>query len=244
MERLQKLFTKKNLLIAGLIVILGIVCYLFMPFFYAKNIVVLGNSSIRQESLPLYTSVSLDRNVFLIDRKKIKEDFLENPYIKSIEIKPKFPRILLINITERKAVATVKFAGGFAIIDDKGIVLETTQDTGRIVKPTISGINPKDIVVGEVMQVENDNLAVGMEIISNIKSAKLLQNISLIDISDLKNISMITPQGIHVLIGEGKDLNEKMLVLNKILINLFERNVQWGVVDMRFDADPVYRSKK
>ena len=94
------------------------------------------------------------------------------------------------------------------------------------------------------MQVENDNLAVGMEIISNIKSAKLLQNISLIDISDLKNISMITPQGIHVLIGEGKDLNEKMLVLNKILINLFERNVQWGVVDMRFDADPVYRSKK
>ncbi len=244
MEKFELKFTKKHILLAVLLGISIVLGYLFLPYFHAKNIVVLGNSTIRAESLPLYTNVSLKKNVFLIDKKQIKQDFTDNPYIKSVELKAKFPWTLIINITERKAVATVKFAGGFIIIDDKGVVLETTQDINRIVRPTISGITPKDIVVGEVLGVESDNLALGIEIISNIKSAKLLQNISLIDISDLKNINLITPQGIHVLIGEGSDLNEKMLVLNKILINLFERNIQWGVVDMRYDADPVYRSKK
>ena len=55
---------------------------------------------------------------------------------------------------------------------------------------------------------------------------------------------MITPQGITVLLGEGKDMNQKMRVLNKILIDLFERKIYSGYVDMRYDAYPVYRSKK
>lgn len=240
----KKIFSKRNVILAMLVLGIVILGYLFLPFFHTKHIIILGNSSIREGDISRYTQVDLKKNIYLVKRSKIKEDFMSDPYIKNISIQPNFPRTLVFNITERKAVATVKFTGGFAIIDDDATVLETTQDMNRIVKPMISGIEPKDIVIGGPMQVESGDLALGIDIVSNIKSAKLLSNISLIDISNVKDIQMITPQGIHVLIGEGEELNEKMLILNKILINLFERKIYTGYVDMRFDSYPVYRSKK
>lgn len=243
MEQIKRIFTKRNIFIAGGIVFFLFISYLFLPIFHVKHFVILGNSAIKQEDISKYTQENLNRNIYLLRKKKIQEDFLENPYIKKIEIKPKFPRTLVLYITGRKPVATVKFSGGFAIIDDSGTVLETTQDIMKIVKPMISGIEPKDITIGEQIKSDN-NWRLGISIVSNVKSAKLLNNISLIDISKVHDIHLITPQGIHVLLGEGKDLNEKMLVLNKILINLFERKIYSGYVDMRYDSYPVYRSKK
>lgn len=244
MEQIKRLITKKNMVIAAIIGVLIVLSYLFLPIFHAKHYTILGNSSIKKEDIQRYTSQNLKRNIYLIRKRKIEDDFLKNPYIKKAEVRVKFPRTLIFNIIERKAVATIKFSGGFAVIDDTATVLETTQDINQIVKPLISGVEPKGIVIGEPLKTDNSNLALGLSIVSNIKSAKLLNNISLIDISKINDIHLITPQGIHVLLGEGKNLNENMIVLNKILINLFERKIYSGYVDMRYDAPPVYRSKK
>ncbi len=237
-----KIFSKRNIFLGIIAVVLILAGYLFLPVFHAKDIIILGNTDISAEDLPDYTQADFEKNIYLVSKKQIKEDFLQNPYIRSIEVRTQFPRTLILNITERKAVATVKFTGGFAIIDDKGAVLETTQDIARIVKPVIQGIEPTEVVIGKSLD-PNGSLELGIRIIANIQSAKLLNNISLVDISDLENIYMITPHGITVLIGNGEDLNEKMLVLNKILINLFERKIYTGYVDMRFDSYPVYRAE-
>lgn len=243
MEEIKKYWTKRNILIAIAVVVLMIVSYLFLPIFYVKHILILGNSDISVNELSSYTTQSLEKNTYLINKKKIEEEFLESPYIQSIKVSSKFPNKLIFNIIERNAVATVKFSGGFAILDDDGVVLETTPDMNNIKKPLISGIDVKELIVGEKVAEKNENIKLGMQIVSNIKSARILNNISVIDISDLNNVYMITPQGINVLLGEGKDLNEKMLVLERILLNLHERGISSGYVDMRYDAYPVYRSK-
>lgn len=243
-ERYKHIFSKKNIKWLLLAFVLSVIVYLFFPIFHVKNIIILGNSGIKETDLVKYTDQNLDKNIYLLNRKKIEQDFLSNPYIKNVDTIIKFPWTLTISVTERKAVATLKFAGGFAIIDEDGIVLETTQDVNKIVKPMVSGITPKNIAVGQKVETDN-NLVLGLEIISNVKSAKLLKNISLVDITNIRDIKLTTPHGINVMIGDGeKDLNKKMLTLNKILINLFERKIYTGYVDMRYDSYPVYRSKK
>lgn len=222
-----------------------VLLYLFLPVFQLKHIVILGNVALRELDLPRYSDEPTDKNIYLIRTNRIEQDFLKSPYIKSIQIRRQFPRTLVYQITERKAVATIKFTGGFAIIDDFGTVLATTQNISEIVKPLINGAKIQEIVVGEELKTEDmEKLRVGLDALSNVKSAQLLNHISQIDIQDPKNMHMITPQGIVVLLGEGKDLNEKMRVLNKILIDLFERKIYSGYVDMRYDAYPVYRSSK
>lgn len=240
----KKYLNKKNIFIVLLLVIVSIVLYLFLPIFNVKKIIILGNTSLKPDEIHQYTTQNIKKNTFLVDKKKMELDFLKSPYINTIKIKSKFPNKLIINIIERKAIASIKFSGGFAIVDDSGVVLETTSDILKVKKPIVSGITIKELIVGEELLNQNDKIKLGMEIISNIKSAKILNNISLVDISNVENIYMVTPQGINVLIGEGKNLNEKMIVLEKILLNLHERGKTSGYVDMRYDSYPVYRSQK
>lgn len=244
---LKKRFSKKKQimisLVLGAVVILGI--YLTVPGFYVKNIIVLGNSKIQAEEIFSKLNTTLEKNPFLIDKKNIKEIYMKDPYIESIEIKSKFPRTLIFNIDKRRAVATVKFSGGFLIIDENGTVLESTQEMSSIVKPLINGISVSKVKVSERLNLQNkDNFDLVKNIIVNIRSAKLLNNISQIEISKSGGIVMITPQGLNVLLGSGVDLNDKMLMLNQILINLHEKKIYTGYIDMRYNGYPVYRRAK
>lgn len=233
-------------LLAGLaFALIIIVLYLFLPVFNVNNIIILGNSKMTKEEIISKSNVDFEKNPYLIDKTSIKNNFKLDPYVESIDVKPKFPDTLIYNIGKRQAVASLKFTGGFIIIDENGIVLESTQEMSNIVKPLINGIEVTEIILGEKLEPKNEEgFALILNIISNIKSAKLLNNISQIEISETKEITMVTPHGIKVLLGNGGDLNEKMLQLNHILIDLYEKKIYSGYVDMRYDSYPVYRKEK
>ncbi len=227
-------------LVLGLISIS--ILYLTLPVFHVKNIVVLENSKFKSEEIETKLNVLINKNPYLIDKKRIKQIYIGDPYIESIDIKSKFPRTLIFNIEKRQPVATIKFSGGFIIIDENATVLETTQEMSKIMKPLINGVTVKEVKLGEKLNISNKEILDTIKSITdNIRSAKLINNISQIEINKNRQIKMITPQGITVLLGSGENLNEKMLMLNQILINLHEKKLYKGVVDMRYDGYPVYR---
>jgi len=237
---------KKTILISVVSVIfllLGI--YATSPYFHINSIIVLGNSKITPEEIESKLNVLLDENTFLADKKKIKDIYISDPYIESIEIKSKFPSTLIFNIKKRQAVATVKFSGGFLIIDENAAVLESTQEISKTVKPLISGIEVTQVRLGDKLDIEDeDTFNLIHNIITNIRSAKLLNNISQIEITKESEIVMITPQGVNVLLGKGENLNKKMLILNQILIDLHEKKIYSGYIDMSYEGYPVYRRTK
>ncbi|MGB5824273.1 MAG: cell division protein FtsQ/DivIB [Proteocatella sp.] len=244
---LKKEFSQKKMIMIGLVlgVVLGLGIYFTSPGFYVKNIIVLGNSKIESEEVFSKLNTMLKKNAFLVDKKNIKEIYTKDPYIEYIEIKSKFPRTLIFNIDKRQAIATIKFSGGFLIIDESGTVLESTQEMSNIVKPLINGITVSEVKLGEKLKLpKNETFELINDIILNIRSAKLLNNISQIEITSNREIFMVTPQGLNVLLGYGNDLNEKMLMLNQILINLHEKKLYTGYIDMRYDGYPVYRRAK
>ena len=229
--------------VSGILLLLGI--YFTSPYFHVNSIIILGNSKITKEEIESKLNVLLEENTFLTDKKKIKEIYTSDPYIESIEIKSKFPSTLIFNIKKRQAVATVKFSGGFLVIDENAAVLESTQELSKIVKPLISGIEVTQVRLGDKLDIENeDTFNLIHNIITNVRSAKLLNNISQIEISKESEIVMITPQGVNVLLGEGENLNNKMLILNQILVDLHEKKIYSGYIDMRYEGYPVYRRTK
>ena len=241
MDRSKKLILIS--VISGLVI--SFAAYLTLPTFQVSNIIVLGNSKMTPEEIESRLNILLEKNTFLLDKQKIKEAFLSDPYIESVEISSKFPETAIFNIKKRQAVATVKFSGGFLVIDENGAVLESTQELSKIVKPLISGIEVTQVKLGEKLDIENQDIfGLIQSVISNVRSAKLLNNISQIEITGDSEILMTTPQGVNVLLGKGENLNEKMLILNQILIDLHEKKIYSGYIDMRYDGYPVYRRTK
>lgn len=236
-------FNKKKTVILFVIgFILISLLYLILPIFHVKNIVVLGNSKIKSEEIFNKLNVLIDKNPYFVDKKRIKSIYIGDPYIESLDIKSKFPRTLIFTIEKRQPVATIKFSGGFIIIDENATVLETTQEMSKIMKPLINGVTVKEVKLGSKLNISNKEILDTIkEITDNIRSAKLINNISQIEIDKNHEIKMVTPQGITVMLGKGENLNEKMLMLNQILIDLHEKKLYNGIIDMRYDGYPVYR---
>lgn len=237
---------KKNIKIYAIIflvlVIVSVIVYLVSPFFYFSNTVILGETSFKEEELISLSKIDQQKNIYLIDTKTAQANIEKNPYINDITIKRKFPETLVFSVNERIPAAALPLSAGFAVIDEEGNALKIEQDITGLSYPIISGISVSKVSLGEKIPVKDqEQFSFILKMLSYSQNARLLQSISDINLSKLDDIKMTTTSGIKVLLGDGEDMNYKMLMLNQILVDLYSRGVTSGTVDMRFKSNPVYR---
>lgn len=220
----------------------AVAVYLFFPSFHYSRTTILGETSLNAERLLEMAKVETKKNIFFIDIRQAEKNIAQSPMIKEIQISRKFPSTLIFSVQERLEVGAVSFDGGFAIIDDEGMVMKIVQNLQEVKKPIIVGLQISTVKLGEKIPVEDtEQFALIMGLISGAQNAKLMDIISDVQMSDIRDVRMTTVNGITVLLGEGKDLNYKMLALHQILLDLHSRNIHHGIVDMRYDSYPVYR---
>lgn len=222
---------------------IAILCsYLFLPTFHYKKTLILGETVLTKEKLIAMAKVDFDKNIFLIPIKQAQENIEQDPLIKEIHISRRFPWTLIFSVSDRIETGAVSFDGGFAIIDEEGYVMKIIQNVSEVKKPIIAGIKTKKIQLGEKIPIENeDQFSMVLGLIAGVQNAKLMDVISQVNMENPEDVKMTTLNGLTVLLGEGKEMNYKMLVLNQILLDLHSRNITHGIVDMRFDSYPVYR---
>lgn len=232
----------KKVLIVGIIlfcVLIGL--YLYSPFFTLQNIKILGNSNFTVEQVVTKGEIDTTKNIYLISGKSVENSLMKDPYVQNVRVQKKFPRTLAIEIYVRTPIATINFTGGFAMIDAESNILKIEQDFSNTVKPLVTGIDVTNLEVGTKMDMDEEKAAMIVEIVANAQSTGILQSLTQINVADLNNITMLTSQGIIVLLGEGENLNDKLLQLNQILVDLHTKGINTGYVDMKYDAHPVYR---
>ncbi len=234
---------KKYILICTiLIVITAIITYIFLPYFYFDKLVLLGETTLDKKEILNLSKIDKDKNIYRINLKKAEENIKKDPYVKDVNIKRKFPKTLTISVKQRFESAIIPVTGGYAVIDEEGVVLKIQTDVSSIQKPIISGIKSVKVQLGEKIPIEDeDQFTTILNMISISQNARLLESISDINLKNLEEIYMTTTTGINVLLGDGYELNNKMLRLNKILVDLHTKGIHKGVIDMRFNSNPVYR---
>lgn len=233
---------KKSAIVLMALIVISVIIYLFSPLFYFSNISVLGETSFTEQELIGLSKIDIKKNIYLIDTKTAQRNIKKNPYINEVSIKRRFPRTLVFSLTQRIPAAALPISAGFVIIDEEGNALKIEQDISGLSYPMISGIPINKASLGEKIPVKDkEQFSFILKMLSYSQNARLLQSISDINLRDLDNIQMTTTGGIKVLLGDGEDMNYKMLLLNQILVDLYAKGVTTGTIDMRFKSNPVYR---
>lgn len=86
---------------------------------------------------------------------EIRSNLEQLPYIGSAKIKKQFPHTLTITVAERIPQYAVYFGGFFVYLDDEYVMLEKSNDAKDL--KIIEGFVPKEFVLGEVFEAEDDN---------------------------------------------------------------------------------------
>jgi cell division protein FtsQ len=125
------------------LILSGVVFYFFVffPFFQIKEIRIHGDQKVPTDDLRKEVDFSIPRNfwkissrsIFLVNSRRIKTEILEEfPQISKLILKRDFPNTLILEIEERKSVATYCDNQTCFLIDKTGVIFENIVESSSL----------------------------------------------------------------------------------------------------------------
>lgn len=223
----------------GITILIFLLSYFlfFSDFFRIRNIEISGNQ--KTETQIIENLIERDKNIFLFNSEKNKENILNNIFqITQVGINKKLPCILKIEIEEREPVAVVCQNECF-YIDKQGMVFERTTEDGQI--PKINNLNlQKDLKLGDkVLDEENLNQIL---IIESAFKKDLGILVGSMELASERRLNVFTSQGWQAYFDIQKDISWQITELKSILEKEIplEKREKLKYIDLRFEKVYVF----
>lgn len=206
-----------------------IICILLFgtSIFRVKKVEVEGSSYYSEAELVSQAGISDQMNILQVSKKRSSQQLLELPYIKAAEIEIMYPAGVKIIISERRPIGYVPYSGTYLSIDKTGQVIDQTQSQKVHNLPVIEGLKFDKFVLGEPIEVENEDVLIGLiEITALLEKYHLLDKKIKIDVGNPKQIRLYI-NSLDVIIGEINNLDKKIQWLCEIV-----EEYDMGILDL------------
>lgn len=230
MKRMAKKSSKNNkkktkLIIISLfmIIVVTIFSIKLLPTIRTLEVVIEDeNSSLSQEQVLKLANLKKGDKLYKELRSQIEARIEENPYIKSAEVFRDLSGKMTIKVKERKPSYMINYAGEFIYIDDEGYILEVNHESNNtpVIIGFITDFSSLSIGNTKIRLEQNDleKLDVVNNIFATIRSNNVENTITSVDVTDKKNFILnFDDDGKSAYLGDGENLNTKILYMKKIL---------------------------
>ena len=197
----------------------AIILFLLSSVFNITDIVVENNKKISEQEIVNLSGLVKNENMFKTTNKKIKEGIKQNPYIEDVVITRELSGKVKLKVIERTPTYMIKFAKGYAYINNQGYILEISEEALQL--PIITGFKTSSeeikagnrLVVDDLKELENV-----IKIMETAKNTSIADIITEIDISNSNNYKLvIASEGKTVQFGDLNNINVKILKIEYIL---------------------------
>lgn len=197
----------------------AIILFLLSSVFNITDIVVENNKKISEQEIVNLSGLVKNENMFKTTNKKIKEGIKQNPYIEDVVITRELSGKVKLKVIERTPTYMIKFANGYAYINNQGYILEISEEALQL--PIITGFKTLSeeikagnrLVVDDLKELENV-----IKIMETAKNTSIADIITEIDISNSNNYKLvIASEGKTVQFGDLNNINVKILKIEYIL---------------------------
>lgn len=226
------------LLFLGLLITSALFAFTYSSYFNIMDIKVSGNQYFSGDEIVIMSGIGENTNVFKVPLREIEARLRKNPRIESVQAKRKLPGTVIIEISERKAVALLPYSGYFVELSEAGVALSVVETLRNSLLPLITGARPVSVSVGE--KVDLKKVLVGVRIAS-LFSEKLRPRLSEINVSYPQNVIVYAEDGIKILFGDWTSLENKVEVAEAILARVEQEGRRIGSIDLRIEKRPVVR---
>ena len=228
-------------LIVAVIAAVGYVIY--GAVFRVRSVTVEGIRAISQEEVIRLSGISMGMNIFSINDEQVEAGIESNRYLSFVCVDKQLPDKVIVQVRERTPATLVTYCGIAYTLDNRGMVLEESQNTG--VKPdhlvTVSGLNIRRCMVGETVQLHSDRqMGVYTELLVELKVMSALDEVSELDLSDMDNLFLVSRDGYTVRLGNTDSLHAKLRAMILTRDHLNATGHIGGTIDVSTPVNPTY----
>ena len=223
--------------IIAFISLLALVSFILSPFFHIRYIEIYGLNILTRVELEEDLVSYYETNLFFLNKNKIKESLLTNPYIMDIEIRKSYPDTLWIYVKERDPVARIINNERYILFSNDGFILENNSLISRVRVPEIKG-------VGYSFQNEYVEFTPVLEKIAQALEGITMKSRGKIDLivyqREKDNLLAYSDKTI-IYFGHPHGLVEKFRLLESILNKVQEEGLAVEYIDLKIINKPVVK---
>ena len=217
----------------AMLVLLGLVVLLLLAGYFTfliRSIDIVGTTTrYTKEDLIKASGLKLQRHILLQDLDKARDNLKEDPYL-STTVKYVFPNRIRITVEERGRAGAVAWGPNkeyIAVIDRAGVVLESdaASYTGLplVQGLIITGAN-KGARIGDPADEQVQSM---LDVLSTLEELGLADKIKTVDLTETMGISLYTPEGYRIEVGDTSDLLTKLNRLKKNYTAIMDKATQY-----------------
>lgn len=227
----RKVEAKKRLSALLVLLGLGVLALLAGYFtFLIQSIDVVGYTTrYTQEDLIAASGLKRHRHILQQDLDKARADLEKDPYLNTT-VKYVFPNRIRITVEERNRAGAVAWGPNkeyIAVIDREGVVLESDASNYAglplVQGLIITGANP-GTRVGDPADEQVQSM---LDVLSTLEELGLADKIKTVDLTETMGISLYTPDGYRIEVGDTSDLLTKLNRLKKNYTAIMDKAAQY-----------------
>ena len=227
----RKVEMKKRL--SALLVFMGLGVLLLLAGYFTfliRDIDIVGTTTrYTKEELIAASGLKLQTHILLQDLDKAQENLQKDPYLHAA-VKYVFPNRIRITVDERNRAGAVAWGPNkeyIAVIDREGIVLESDASSYAglplVQGLIITGANP-GTRVGDPADEQVQSM---LDVLSTLEELGLADKIKTVDLTETMGISLYTPEGYRIEVGDTSDLLTKLNRLKKNYTAIMDKATQY-----------------
>lgn len=173
-------------------------------FFEISDIEVIGNEKYTDEMVIETSGLKTGSRLYAVSKSVVELNICKKlSFIEDAEIELIYPNKVSVTVSESYPIAAVFVQGDWWVLDKNARLLEFGSQTQADSMIVISGLTPSEGTVGSRIELESDEMKLGKttQILAAILASGLENDIRLLDISDMGNITL--KYGAHVTIKLG-----------------------------------------
>ena len=206
-------------------------------FFSITQIQVEGSTTLDAQRIIELSNVQLGDNIFSVDRGRTVQRIQLEPRVKTVEISRRLPHTLLIQVTEREAVAYMLANGKLLALDETGQVLQRYESWSNLDLPLISGVDLLEYGSLPGVTIGGAGMEAALEILGALPEDA--EDIGEINVANPQFIKLYTVSGIEVRLGDSRDFADKYLVYSSIIQdNRMEQAAPLAYIDVSIVSKP------
>lgn len=217
--------------------------FLKSSFFLVDHIDVFGLTTVSPEEIMSVANYAKNMNIFDVDLTTLCERVETNPRVDKAQAKRRLPSTLVLEVTERAAVAVIPYSGYYVPVDADGFALGMAEYYKEQDPPLITGIRPRQVLVGKRIDVPALEYAL---LVRSILPPHVIKDVSEINFAETTGISIYLQSGTWVALGLGtrNEYLTRLDVLESLLLRLNKENRRAAYIDVRFPKRPVVSDHK
>lgn len=249
LERIRRRLTSRGALYTcgALVVVLVIALCLRSVFATVRTIRVEGNTSFSSEYVIGLSGLETGMSTLNIDEDAVKERIGRERYLRCTLVDVSFDAVTL-HVRERVPCCSIVQNGRRITLDDRGWVLEATEDMQAPTHGLISvtGLDVQHCTLGQAVTLRMPaRLVTYTEILIELRALGGLHLVTELDMTTMDSITLKTSDGLTIQMGNETLIHEKIrafLVVNQKLVeNNYYGEQPEGVIVVSDPTSPAYR---